>query len=245
MQRLLTQVAAGKLQIYMVIVVMFTYSILLSRDFECTCKPQHYDCIIYSLLPALIVTVLMLWSNRLFQRLCSYCCTFKGFLCCQILKSSMVGLLWVALLFVKGDWFACCFNNLSEEQAHLPCKDPGRRTVEERETIAGVKNTSRVVGCWMLFIIIFSGAMSSWIRWKCDGVCKCSRQTAQYEETLYYKLVLEEEEKVLKEVLRQAVNLKLSAEIRKKCEKNWREAFNVADDLITKELQQTVNEETT
>ncbi|XP_047228311.1 uncharacterized protein LOC124872391 isoform X3 [Girardinichthys multiradiatus] len=145
MQRIVTQLVAGKLQTYMAIVVIFTYGILLRRDFECTCKPQHYDCIIYAVLPALIVIVLMLWSNRLFQKFCSYCCMFKGFLFCQILKSALVGLFWFAFLFIDGNWFACCFNNLSEQQVHLPCKDPGRRTDEEREIIAEMKSTSKMI----------------------------------------------------------------------------------------------------
>ncbi|MEQ2184649.1 hypothetical protein GOODEAATRI_010191 [Goodea atripinnis] len=239
MQRIVTQLVAGKLQTYMAIVVIFTYGILLRRDFECTCKPQHYDCIIYAVLPALIVIVLMLWSNRLFQRFCSYCCMFKGFLFCQILKSALVGLFWFAFLFIDGNWFACCFNNLSEQQVHLPCKDPGRRTDEEREIIAEMKSTSKVIGCWLLFIIIFSGAMMSWIRWKCDGRCNCSIQTVQYEETLYYKLVLEEEERVLKDNLRESINIKLTAEIKKKYENNWKECFNVANELLKNELSQT------
>ncbi|KAK5619003.1 hypothetical protein CRENBAI_005145 [Crenichthys baileyi] len=190
MQRIVTQLVAGKLQTYMAIVVIFTYGILLRRDFECTCKPQHYDCIIYAVLPALIVIVLMLWSNRLFHRFCSYCY-------------------------------------------------PGSRTDEEREIIAEMKNTSKVIGCWLLFIIIFSGAMMSWIRWKCDGRCNCRIQTVQYEETLYYKLVLEEEERVLKEILRESINIKLTAEIKKKYENNWKECFNVANELLKNELSQT------
>uniref|UniRef100_A0A3Q2UKK3 Uncharacterized protein n=1 Tax=Fundulus heteroclitus TaxID=8078 RepID=A0A3Q2UKK3_FUNHE len=113
-----------KLHTYMAVVVIFSYSVLLSRDFECTCKPQRYDCIVYLVIPALIVTVLMLWSNRLLHRFCTYCCMFKGFVLCQILKSALVGLLWVSFLFIEGDWFACCLNNLSEEQANLPCKAP-------------------------------------------------------------------------------------------------------------------------
>lgn len=144
MQPLVTNLVARNLQTYFIIVVMFTYSILLSRDFECTCKAQLYDCIIYALIPAAVVTVLMLWSNRLFRRTCSYCCTFKGFICCQILKSALVGSLWVVFLLIDGDWWACCFNNLSEKQTHLPCKQPANRSVEEREIIAEIKNKSRV-----------------------------------------------------------------------------------------------------
>lgn len=142
MQNVVTNLALGKLQTYFAIVVIFTYSILLRSDFECTCKGQLYYCIIYAVTPALIATVLMLWSNRLFQRTCSYRSRFKSFICCQVLKAALVGLLWVAFLLIDGDWWACCFNKLSGQQA--ACKAAANRSDIERETMADLKTTSRV-----------------------------------------------------------------------------------------------------
>ncbi|XP_016521451.1 uncharacterized protein LOC103130503 isoform X1 [Poecilia formosa] len=234
MQTVVTNLALQKLQSYFAIVVIFTYSILLRSDFECSCKRQLYYCIIYAVTPGLIATVLMLWSNRLFQRTCSYRSRFKSFICRQVLKAALVGLLWVAFLLIDGDWWACCFNKLSEQQAGLPCKAAAKRSDEERETMAAIKTTSRVSGCWLLFLIVFSGAMSSWTRWRSS----CSKGATQYEETLYYKLVLEEEEAVLKEVLRESIRTKLTQQIRTKCEDNWKECFNVAEEVMKNQRKQ-------
>ncbi|XP_027867514.1 uncharacterized protein LOC114141228 isoform X1 [Xiphophorus couchianus] len=229
MQNVVTNLALGKLQTYFAIVVIFTYSILLRTDFECTCKSTLYYCIIYAVTPALIATVLMLWSNRLFQRTCSYRSRFKSFICCQVLKAALVGLLWVAFLLIDGDWWACCFNKLSEKQA--ACK--AATNISDIE-MADLKITSRVSGCWLLFLIVFSGAMSSWTRWRSS----CSKGTTQYEETLYYKLVLEEEEAVLKEVLRKSIRTKLTEQIETKCKVNWKDCFNVAEEVMRNQINQ-------
>ncbi|XP_054879881.1 uncharacterized protein LOC129354441 [Poeciliopsis prolifica] len=159
---------------------------------------------------------------------------FKSFICCQVLKAALVGLLWVAFLLIDGDWWACCFNTLSEQQAALPCKAAAHRSDKERETMAAIKTKSRVSGCWLLLIIVFSGAMSSWTRWR----SRCSKGATQYEETLYYKLVLEEEEAVLKEVLRESIRTKLTQQIRTTCEDNWKECFNVAEEVMKNQMKQ-------
>lgn len=77
MENILTKkIFFQNLSTYGAIIVMFTYSILLDRDFTCTCKPPDLklDCDLYMALPSFLIFVLILWIDETFLRICRYTC---------------------------------------------------------------------------------------------------------------------------------------------------------------------------
>ncbi|KAK2898166.1 hypothetical protein Q8A73_014546 [Channa argus] len=132
--------------------------------------------------------------------------------------------LWVVTVFIDGDWWVCCKNDQSEQQAQLSCKDTNNITTKEKEMIAKLKNTSKTNGFIILLVIVFLAALMSCCPWrKCCYSKKC----------LYDKLILEEEKIVLTEILRTAAKEKLNdAFIVKIGDKNWEDCYKVADELM-------------
>lgn len=162
MEALITNLASGKRRTYIVIIVIFTISVLFSGNFECTCKSQVSDCSIYMFLPSIIIFLLMLWTSNSFQRVSRFtcdgtcgskCCRFCGSFLRRFLKASLVSVLWAAYLFFSGDWYVCCMSHLSNrtEEVQLPCKDKWKLTIEERLRITELNNESRVSGIFFLF----------------------------------------------------------------------------------------------
>ncbi len=163
MESVLTKLVSEKLSTYAAIIFMFTYSILLDREFACTCRNQEFDCDFYMALPVFLIFLLILWTDRSFQRVCRYlfscpfgCCGWCytcSFLCSffyHIFKAAFIGLLWAAFVLIDGDWYVCCENDHSEQQAKLACKDKTNITAVEKSLIAELKNQSRV-SVYLLF----------------------------------------------------------------------------------------------
>ncbi|XP_055366209.1 uncharacterized protein LOC114858703 [Betta splendens] len=315
MEKLLSkQLIPQNLGTFGAIVVMFTYSILLDRDIDCTCKQQDNLCYVYLFVPGCLIWVLMLWTRKTFLQICRkcYCCKFFCFLCKDIFKSLLIGLLWVAFVLIDGDWYVCCWNDHSTQQAQLSCKTPADLTYEDRVIIAELKNKSRILGISLLAAIVGLAAIMSWFEWrrlcqreapkrKREGCClpskccntegskccktegskcsetegskccntegskccntegsKCSNAEGSqrfekliccYREgsncckkeesissrnkNIYYKMILKEEEKVLKEILRESSKSQLTEGIKGKiCGEQWTECFDVAKSLI-------------
>lgn len=193
----------------------------------------------------------------------SKCCRFCGsFLRC-FLKASLVSVLWAAYLFFSGDWYVCCMSHLSNrtEEAQLPCKDKWKLTIEERLRITELNNESRVSGIFFLFhmfepviltqqyeCILFlfqrvsyfllkfvngATALISLINWRkcCKKISSCfdRRKT-------YYKLILEEEGLVRKDLLRKKAKEKLTDFLKTMIEEGqWEKCFNAAEELIKRE----------
>lgn len=161
MESLITSVASSKQRVYIAIIVTFAITNLLNRRFECTCKSQTFDCIIYMGLPALMIFLLMLWTNSSFQRVFKYTCDgtcrskchrfYSSFLR-HFLKAILVSVLWVAYVFFIGDWYVCCTNHLSEGQAQLPCKSTGKLTAEEKLLITELNNESKASVFFLLCV---------------------------------------------------------------------------------------------
>lgn len=139
---------------YFAVVVII---LMLGRNFQCTCKPQASDCNFYLTLPFCILFVFILWTDRNFQRVCKHLCSsacggsnrlhtcsFFGSLVPHVVQAAMIGLLWVIYVFLDGNWYVCCLNNHSAQQAQLACKSDGSLTDEERVLVAELKNKSRV-----------------------------------------------------------------------------------------------------
>lgn len=144
---------------YATITGIFIYNVLSERDVECTCKDKTYECIIYMTVPIVIILLLLLWINKPFQRLCRHefvfqwteckltCLYRKRFLCIifyHIFKALFLGLLWIVVVLIDGDWYVCCLNDGSKKQEHLACKDKKDITADEKLIIAKLKDTSKV-----------------------------------------------------------------------------------------------------
>lgn len=131
--------------------------LLLGRDFACTCKPQFFDCNLYLTLPVFIIFVFILWTDRKFQRLCRHLCSslcggrnrlhtrgFLGSFVRHVIKAAFISVLWIIYVFLDGNWYICCMNDHSAQQAQLACKSEGSMTDEDKVLIAELKNKSRV-----------------------------------------------------------------------------------------------------
>lgn len=82
----------------------------------------------------------------------------------------------------------------------------------------------------MLFGIIVAAALMSLFRWRkcCEGKSSCCDR-----KILYATLILEEEKKITKEVLRGDAKKTLTEEIVKNMtSRKWKECFDVAEKLI-------------
>ncbi|KAG7224360.1 hypothetical protein INR49_004702 [Caranx melampygus] len=228
---------------YIAVIAIF---LLLGRDFYCTCKPQYFDCSLYLVLPVFIVFVYVLWTDSSFQRVCRHLCSsafrgcappcsFWGSCCHHIIKAAFIGLLWVVCVLIDGDWYVCCMNDHSQQQAQLACKDLGSITAEDRVIIAELKNESRAIGTFLLFGIICVPALLALFGWRKPSSCE--------RKHLYYKLILKEEKNVLKEILRKYAKEKLTEEIENKIRGGqWEECFDVAEELVKASAQPTCSE---
>ncbi|XP_039460869.1 uncharacterized protein LOC120435398 [Oreochromis aureus] len=80
MKDFLTNFPFRELSIFVTIVGSFTYNLLLERDMACTCKQGTPDCGIYMALPACIIFILILWTDKKFKTACkfTFACRCKG-----------------------------------------------------------------------------------------------------------------------------------------------------------------------
>ncbi|GLD73559.1 uncharacterized protein AKAME5_002488400, partial [Lates japonicus] len=116
-----------------------------------------------------------------------------------MIKAAFIGSLWIIAVLIDGDWFVCCYNDQSGKYPQLACTDKNNITAEEQETIAKLKNKSKGIGMYVLLGVIIVAAFMA-------------RATDPNKDVLYYNLILEEEEEVLKDILRSAANDKLTKE---------------------------------
>ncbi|XP_028439405.1 uncharacterized protein LOC114559128 isoform X2 [Perca flavescens] len=151
----------------------------------------------------------------------------------------MYSLLWVTSVYIDGDWYVCCWNDDSGQQKQLACKDKNNITAEEQAIIAELKNHSMVIGMSLLFCTLFLAALiSSFGRMTCCKDSSCCNRNIRY-----YKVILDEEENVLKEILTKAAKEQLTNEIKLKMGKpEWQKCFDVAKELIEQPTAPTLPE---
>ncbi|XP_051805830.1 uncharacterized protein LOC110964213 [Acanthochromis polyacanthus] len=231
METIVTKYLHRHLSIYAAIIMMFTYNILLDRDFSCSCRTQNLDCSLYMVLPFLIIVVLILWTDRPLHSICRHVCKrhcwSRSFMP-HMIRALLVGLLWVAFVLIDGDWFVCCRNDLSDLLVHLPCTDQTKITAEERVRIIELKNWSRVLGSSLLLIIVLVAALMSVCQW--NRCCK--------PQPLFQRMILEAEGNKLEEVLRKAAEEKLTEMVREKTEDGrWDQVCDLVETLIEESRQ--------
>ncbi|KAF3861010.1 hypothetical protein F7725_001265 [Dissostichus mawsoni] len=123
----------------------------------------------------------------------------------------------------------CCQNDGSEQQAQLACKD-NTNIKDEKVLKAELKNSSRVIGGWILFgIVLVAFVLPLFKECKCENENSCC-----FNKTfLYEKLIIIEEGNVLEQVLRNTAKEKLTEGIKSKIrDEKWEECFDVAGTLI-------------
>ncbi|XP_008287074.1 protein FAM26D-like [Stegastes partitus] len=226
MEKVVTKFAHQRLGVYAAITMMFTYNVLLDRDFACSCKAQTYSCNCYLALPVVVIFVLMLWTNGPFHSVCRHICIrpYPVFsLVIHMCRALLVGLLWIAFVLIDGDWYVCCKNDLSDLLEHLPCTDQQKLTTEERVKIVDLKNKSRVWGSFLLLGIVCVAAFMSMFKFT----------TCCNPETLYQRLILEAEGNKLQEVLKEAAEQTLKDNVNRKINNGrWDEVCNVTETLM-------------
>ena len=86
------------------------------------------------------------------------------------------------------------------------------------------------IGLWIIFGAVLAVALMSVIR---SIKCRCKHSDCCNRELDYYKVILKEEESVLKEILTTAAKEKLTEGIKDKLRSDkWTECFDVAEELI-------------
>lgn len=94
-----------------------------------------------------------------------------------------------------------------------------------------------------LLCIIICAALMSLFDWRkcCEAKSGCCDR-----KSLYYRLILEEEDNVLEEILRKAAKERLTEEVMKKIRgKQWWSCFDVAEGLMKQPPVLTQQQETT
>ncbi|XP_015260333.1 PREDICTED: uncharacterized protein LOC107104760 [Cyprinodon variegatus] len=211
---------------YFAVFVIFVY---LGVNFNCSCTPQGWNCKLFLVLPLLITFVFLLWTDSSFQTtsrhlLLSSDWSFLTFSCRYIIRAAFVALLWVVCVLINGEWYVCCMSNQTT-QAPLACKSAGMITEEEQKTIAELKNTSWMIGTGLLCGIISVPALFAMLGW--------SKQSARERKKFYHKLILQQNQSVLKETLGNYAREKLSNEMKRRIEDGrWEECWDVAPMLI-------------
>ncbi|XP_030590397.1 uncharacterized protein LOC115783625 [Archocentrus centrarchus] len=198
----------------------------------CSCDGRTFRCNEFMAVPFFIVFFLTLLIDRTFRRTAKHAAILSGVVVKRVIRAILFGLLWVVLLLVHGDWYFCC--KTDEENITLPCKS--NLTPEEEAKKTEAINTSKVTGYTLLLGIIVAALLTSWSGWR----KVCEKKLGLYSrKTLYYQVVLEEEEKILEELLRRAVNENLTKEIMNNINrKDWDGCLYAAEEMINEAKQQ-------
>ncbi|XP_078100304.1 uncharacterized protein LOC144513186 [Sander vitreus] len=180
------------------------------------------------LCPFGIICVLQLWMDKTFINICEPACYSS---CCYVgyhmIKAVFVGLLWITSVLIDADWYVCCEINQSEQQKQLACKEKNNLTAEERTSITELKNDSRLYGLILVLGVVVVAAIGSSVGQKkgygrpcCkDSSCCCPGSDSCYKAVVYEEVKLDEEENVLKEILKR----KAKAEVTERLENHWQQ----------------------
>lgn len=94
----------------------------------------------------------------------------------------------------------------------------------------------QVIGIVLLFCIIGVPALLALLEWK--------KPSSSERKNMFYRLLLEQEDNVLKEVLRKSARKKLTAEMQSRIrDELWEECFDVAEDLIEASATPAITEQ--
>ncbi|XP_030589930.1 uncharacterized protein LOC115783302 [Archocentrus centrarchus] len=197
-----------------------------------SCNVQTFECNEIMAVPFFLVFFLMLLIDQTFRSAAKNAGTLLCLVVKRVFRAISIGLLWVVAMLILTNWYVCC--NTDEETRMLFRKD--RLKPEEEARITEVIIKSKLIAYSLLLgmtVVTFFVNWSGWRKYFINKFSCCNKKT------FYYKLILEEEKKVLEELLRKEANETLTKEIQSNINrKDWDGCFNVAQQMINKAKEQ-------
>ncbi|XP_026222828.1 uncharacterized protein LOC113166862 isoform X2 [Anabas testudineus] len=229
---------SNKVSIYTTVIVIFTFQFLFDKNFKCTCTGDQRACWAYMILPIALIFVLLLWMDRAFNRVCNFtlrtwtcrcCCNchFCSVLCGRMFSALLVSLLWPVAVLLDADWFVCCYHQISFHEVK-PCNS-NTDLQQNLKEIVQLKTTSMMHGLCLLTVIIGVALFK-----KLGKLSKCCSSPA----VITGEMLLEEGENLAREKLRETVKCKVNEQINVYVESEWKNCFNVGEELVQRLLSQ-------
>ncbi|XP_012779266.2 uncharacterized protein LOC101487521 isoform X1 [Maylandia zebra] len=222
---LLSAVGPGKIGTVATVIGIFIATVLLQTA---TCACSTFECNEIVVVPFFLVFFLVLLIDQTFRSTAKHPSTFLCLVLKRVIRAFLISLLWIVALLVLTDWYGCC--NIDENTSKLFCKSENLTTEQEARK-AEVEIKSRLSAYSLLLgmtVVAFFMTWSGWRKWFEEKYSWCNKKT------FYYKLILEEEKKVLEELLRKEANETLTKEITSNIKrKDWDGCFNVAQQMIS------------
>ncbi len=159
MSKIFPKFALKHLGTFFAIIVIFLYDVVFNMSFNCSCGEQVHYCNSYMALPCCSLIFIQLWMDKTLLGALKFTFISKsGDECCKIqcrsrffcvlllhfIKALFVGVLWVVVVLIDGDWYVCCKIDPSDKRKKLPCRKTDNITLEEHKIIADLKNESSV-----------------------------------------------------------------------------------------------------
>lgn len=199
----------------------------------CACSGHTFDCNEMVVVPVFLIFFLVLLIDQTFRSTAEHPSTFLCIVLKRVIRAFLISLLWIVAVLLFTDWYSCCTTD--EKKRKLFCEPEGL-TANETAQITELQMKSKLAAYSLLLsmtLAAFFMTWSGWRKWFEEKYSWCNKKT------FYYKLILEEEKKVLEELLRKEANETLTKEIMSNIKrKDWDGCLNVAQQMINKAKHQ-------
>ncbi|KAL3975060.1 hypothetical protein ACER0C_023686 [Sarotherodon galilaeus] len=203
LKKLLQYVRTEKIGLLATVFGMITVTFYLQTK-TCPCTGRTFECNEIIVVPT-------------FRSTAKHASTFLCLVVKRVIRAFLISLLWIVALLLVTDWYGCC--NTDENTSKLFCKSENL-TTEQQARKAEVEIKSKLTAYSVLLgmtVVAFFMTWSGWRKWFVKKFSCCNKKT------FYYKLILEEEKKVLEDNIKR---------------KDWDGCFNVAQQMINKAKHQ-------
>ncbi|KAL3975065.1 hypothetical protein ACER0C_023691 [Sarotherodon galilaeus] len=215
------------------IVIGMVIVTLYLQNTTCPCTGRTFECNEIIVVPVFFIFFLVLLIDQTFRSTAKHPSTFLCLVAKRVIRAFLISLLWIVAVLLVTDWYGCC--NTDENTSKLFCKSENF-TTEQKARKDEAEIRSRLTAYSLLLgmtVVAFFMTWSGWRKWFIKKISWCNKKT------FYYKLILEEEKKVLEELLRKEANETLTKEIMSNIKrKDWDGCFNVAQQMINKAKHQ-------
>lgn len=234
----------------MVIIFLFIYHVVLKMDMKCPCQPDKgsssVQCWCYMILPCFIILFIILPMDKHFQNCVQLMrrCNCAGLLVI-FCNASCTAVLWVAAVFLDGDWYVCCANNFTKEEATLPCKKRQNLNLKEKATISELMSWSTVWGLAVVISIAFLRLISNCFYPCCQLLMalKCSKiQLLKNWCNIFPQYSIFYEENVFEQAniqMKEMLEVRAKDRVSRQCERviseediDWEKVTNLPSDVI-------------
>ncbi|XP_042082363.1 uncharacterized protein LOC102294200 isoform X1 [Haplochromis burtoni] len=206
--------------------IFFAFMYLQAK--MCACSGHTFDCNEMVVVPVFLVFFLVLLIDQTFRSTAEHPSTFLCLVLKRVIRAFLISLLWIVAVLLFTDWYSCCTTD--EKKRKLFCEPEGL-TADETAQITELQMKSKLAAYSLLLsmtVVAFFMTWSGWRKWFKKKYSWCNKKT------FYYKLILEEEKKVLEELLRKEANETLTKEITSNIKrKDWDGCLNVAQQMIS------------